>query len=127
MSCAAVLATLDEFESTDVLKNVRELTPVFLSGLNRLKQTGLVSHVRGEGMVFGFECAPVGKLSAGEVAARIVEACYLGQNDVGIHLLGALAGKVLRVSPPLTITKAEAQTSLDLLNQIVASLAVRLR
>lgn len=127
LSCAAVLATLDEFESTDVLKNVRELTPVFLSGLNRLKQTGLVSHVRGEGMVFGFECAPVGKLSAGEVAARIVEACYLGQNDVGIHLLGALAGKVLRVSPPLTITKAEAQTSLDLLNQIVASLAARLR
>ena len=127
LSCAAVLATLDEFESTDVLKNVRELTPVFLSGLNRLKQTGLVSHVRGEGMVFGFECAPVGKFAAGEVAARIVEACYLGQNDVGIHLLGALAGKVLRVSPPLTITKAEAQTSLDLLNQIVASLAARLR
>lgn len=126
LSCAAVLATLDEFESTSVLNNVRELTPVFLSGLNRLKQTGLVNHVRGEGMVFGFECAAAGKLTAGEVAARIVEACYLGRNDVGIHLLGALAGKVLRVSPPLTITKAEAQASLDLLNEIVASLASRL-
>lgn len=127
LSCAAVLATLDEFESTDVLKHARELTPLFVSGLNRLKQTGLVHHVRGEGMVFGFECAPFGKLAAGEVAARIVEACYLGRNDVGIHLLGALAGKVLRVSPPLTITKAEAQESLNLLNEIVASLAEELR
>ncbi len=127
LSCAAVLATLDEFESTDVLKHVRELTPLFLEGLNRLKQTGLVNHVRGEGMVFGFECAPAGSLSASEVAAKIVEACYLGKEGVGIHLLGALAGKVLRVSPPLTIPTDEAQASLALLNDIVASVASKLR
>lgn len=127
LSCAAVLATLDEFESTDVLKNARALTPIFLEGLARLKQTGLVSHVRGEGVVFGFECAPAGTLSAGEVAAKIVEACYLGKDGVGIHLLGALAGKVLRVSPPLTITPDEAKASLDLLNEIVASVAGTIR
>eukprot|EP00456_Euglypha_rotunda_P089644 TRINITY_DN929_c0_g1_i2.p1 TRINITY_DN929_c0_g1~~TRINITY_DN929_c0_g1_i2.p1 ORF type:complete len:464 (-),score=115.00 TRINITY_DN929_c0_g1_i2:1263-2654(-) len=127
LSCAAVLATLDEFESTDVLKHVRELTPLFLEGLNRLKKTGLVNHVRGEGLVFGFECAPVGSLSAGEVAAKIVEDCYLGTDGVGIHLLGALAGKVLRVSPPLTITTEEAKASLELLNSVVASVASRLR
>jgi 4-aminobutyrate aminotransferase-like enzyme len=127
LSCAAVLATLDEFESTDVLKNARALTPIFLQGLARLKQTGLVSHVRGEGVVFGFECAPAGTLSAGEVAAKIVEACYLGKDGVGIHLLGALAGKVLRVSPPLTITPDEAKASLDLLNEIVATVAGKIR
>lgn len=126
LSCAAVLATLDEFESTDVLKHVRQLTPLFLKRLDDLKLTGLVNHVRGEGLVFGFECAAVGSLTPGEVAAKIVEACYLGQNGVGIHLLGALAGKVLRVSPPLTITLEEANTSLDLLNDIVSKLADKL-
>ncbi|MEI8018715.1 MAG: aspartate aminotransferase family protein [Schlesneria sp.] len=126
LSCAAVLATLDEFESTDILKHTRNLTPVFLKGLERLKSTGLVNHVRGEGLVFGFECAAVGKLTASEVAAKIVEACYLGRDNVGIHLLGALAGKVLRVSPPLTITMDEARHSLDLLNELVASLAKKL-
>ena len=80
LSCAAVLSTLDEFESTDVLKHVRALTPVFLKGLESLKQTGLVSLVRGEGLVFGFECSSFGPLSAGEVAAKIVEGCYLGKN-----------------------------------------------
>lgn len=127
LSCAAVLATLDEFESTDVLDHVRELTPLFVAGLHRLKQTGLVNHVRGEGLVFGFECAPVGTIAAGDVAAKIVEACYLGRDGVGIHLLGALAGKVLRVSPPLTITTAEAKASLNLLHDIVASVAEKIR
>ncbi len=127
LSCAAVLATLDEFESIDILGHVRKLTPVFLDHLNRLKSTGLVKHVRGEGMVFGFECAPAGSLSAGEVAAMIVEACYLGRDNIGIHLLGALAGKVIRVSPPLTMTVEEANHSLALLNDIVATLSSRLR
>ena len=122
LSCAAVLATLDEFESTDILSHTRRLTPLFLKGLERLKSTGLVNHVRGEGLVFGFECTAVGQLTAGEVAAKIVEACYIGKNNVGVHLLGALAGKVLRVSPPLTITEDEARLSLELLYEIVASL-----
>ena len=126
LSCAAVLATLDEFESTDVLKHVRQLTPLFLKRLEELKLTGLVSHVRGEGLVFGFECNAVGSLTPGEVAAKIVEACYLGRDGVGIHLLGALAGKVLRVSPPLTITMDQANASLDLLNDIVGALADKL-
>jgi len=120
------VATLDEFESTDVLKNVRQMTPLFLKRLADLKKTGLVKHVRGEGLVFGFECAAAGSVTAGEVASKIVEACYIGRDGVGIHLLGALAGKVLRVSPPLTITIEEANASLDLLNEIVVSLGEKL-
>ena len=127
LSCAAVLATLDEFESTDVLNHTRKLTPIFLKELERLKSTGLINHVRGEGLVFGIECAAAGKHTPAEVAAKIVEACYLGRDNVGIHLLGALAGKVLRVSPPLTITMEEAIHSLDMLNQIVSTVAKSLK
>ena len=127
LSCAAVLATLDEFEQTEVLDHTRRLTPLFLKALDRLKSTGLISHVRGEGLVFGIECASFGKHAPNEVAAKIVEACYLGRDNVGIHLLGALAGKVLRVSPPLTITVDEANHSLELLYNIVATLAKSLQ
>jgi 4-aminobutyrate aminotransferase-like enzyme len=127
IASAAVLATLDEFESTDVLRHAKQLSEIFVTGLERLKKTRVISRVRGEGVVFGIECAPVGDLSAGEVANAIVRACYLGQGDEGIHLLGPLAGKVLRVSPPLTMTTAEAEESLVLLYQIIESLAQRLR
>ncbi len=127
LSSAAVLATLDEFDAQNLMPHVAELTPLYFAGLDRLKETGLVSKVRGEGLVFGIEAAPVGDLPANEVAAKIVEACYLGENGVGIHLLGALAGKVLRVSPPLTISVEQTRESLDLMFRIVQKLAQTLQ
>ncbi|MCA8991711.1 MAG: aspartate aminotransferase family protein [Planctomycetaceae bacterium] len=127
LGCAAVLATLDEFESTDIIAHTQSLTPIFLSGLDALKETGLVTRVRGEGMVFGIECAEAGSLHAGEVANRIVQAAYLGDGSGdGIHLLGALAGKVIRISPPMTITHEQAKTSLQLLQNVVSKLASEL-
>ena len=73
-------------------------------------------------MVFGIECGDVDGLAAGDVAHLVVETCYLGQPDGdGIHLLGALAGTVLRVSPPMTITDEETAESLDLLYQLVTA------
>lgn len=127
LACAAVLATLDEFESRDVLGHAASLTPAIFDGLDRLKQTGLVAKVRGEGFVFGIECAPCGGRSDKQVAEEIVRACYLGNGSEGLHLLGALAGNVIRVSPPLTITADELRDSLDLLFDLVSALADRLR
>ena len=123
----AVLATLDEFETTDVLQNAERLSPMFFEGLQRLKETGVICKVRGEGMVFGIECAAVGSLTAEEVANAVVEACYVGQEDGdGIHLLGPLAGTVIRISPPMTMTADEAHDSLELLYNMVQALSRRL-
>jgi len=126
ISCAAVLATMDEFEQTDVLEHARALTPLFLERLSELKETGAIAKVRGEGMVFGIECAPLGGLSAADMANEIVKTCYLGdESGEGIHLLGALAGKVLRVAPPLTITREQAAASLELLKTLVGKAAMQ--
>lgn len=127
LSSAAVLATLDEFESTDVLAKTEALTPVFAAGLSKLKALPLVTKVRGEGLVFGIECEGVGDLTANQVANKIVETCYLGEtHGDGIHLLGPLAGKVIRISPPMTISETQAKTSLDLLYSLIEKLAERL-
>jgi 4-aminobutyrate aminotransferase-like enzyme len=127
LACAAVLATLDEFESTNVLENTRMLSEMFFEGLSKLKETGVICKVRGEGMVFGIECAPVGDLRAEDVANAVVEACYLGkEGGDGIHLLGPLANTVLRVSPPMTMTREDATASLKLLHEIVSEPPVRL-
>jgi 4-aminobutyrate aminotransferase-like enzyme len=127
VASAAVLATLDEFETTEVLEHTRRLSLTFFKGLTRLKETPVIVKVRGEGMVFGIECGPIGRLSPGDVANEVVKCCYLGKpGGDGIHLLGPLAGCVLRVSPPLTMTGEEAETSLQLLFELVADLAKRL-
>ncbi|MES2792667.1 MAG: aspartate aminotransferase family protein [Planctomycetota bacterium] len=126
LSCASVLATLDEFEATDVLAHTRSLTPLFFEGLNRLKETGLVVKVRGEGLVFGIQCAPAGKFTDKEIASKIVETCYHGRGDIGIHLLGALSGNVIRISPPMVITEQQAKESLQFFIELVQSLAKQL-
>jgi 4-aminobutyrate aminotransferase-like enzyme len=127
LSCAAVLATLDEFENTDVMENTQKLSKMFFGGLAALKQSPIVAKVRGEGLVFGVECAAAGSHSARDVANAVVEACYLGKpGGDGIHLMGPLANCVLRVSPPMTMTEAEARASLALLQEVVEGVAKKL-
>ena len=127
IACASVIATLDEFERLDVINHAAEIGKKILAGLVRLKESGLIAQVRGEGMVFGIECAPAGNLPADEVANAIVKACYLGEpGGDGIHLLGPLAGKVIRISLQLTMTHEETDASLELLTRIVSSQAEKL-
>lgn len=127
LSSAAVLATLDEFELTNALEQGQRLAAVLEAGLVRLKSTGVVTHVRGEGCVWGIECAALGNSTADQVAVECVRACYLG-DDRGhaIHLLGPLAGKVIRVSPPLVMPLEEAREYLDAMCSIFEDVKRRL-
>lgn len=126
LCCAAVLATLDEFEGHDVLGAAHESSFLIEKALIQLKQLPFVAHVRGEkgGMVWGVECQDHAGHSAAEWANGIVLACYRGEhNGDGIHLLGPLAKKVVRISPPLTITLTEAKAAMDLMTRLLRPLA----
>jgi 4-aminobutyrate aminotransferase-like enzyme len=126
LASAAVLATLDEYETTDVLERAQQLSRVIERGLLKLCELPAVAHIRGEGVVWGVECAAVGDLPADEVAKACVEACYLG-DDQGraIHLLGPLAGKVIRVSPPLVMRLQEAEEYLGVMYRLFAKVGSR--
>jgi len=127
LASAAVLATLDEFETTDVLQQAQRLAVVLEHGLERLKQTGVVANVRGEGCVWGVECCQVGRHTARDVANACVRACYLGDRQGrALHLLGPLAGTVLRISPPLVMPADEAQSYLDAMYDLFCDLAAQL-
>ncbi len=127
ISSAAVLATLDDFESSDIIDRTRHLSGIFTDGLRQLKQTGVISKVRGEGMVFGIECGQVGSTEPGHVANAVIERCYRGNDDNdGIHLLGPLAGCVIRIAPPMCMTDDEATHSLQLLHSFVQDVATDL-
>ena len=126
LGCAAVLATLDEFETTDVLGHAKKLSGVIEVGLSRLAELDVVTQVRGEGLVWGIECAALGEHAADQIASACVEACYLGDSSGrAIHLLGPLAGKVIRVSPPLVMPLDEASEYLDAMFQIFSAVQHR--
>ncbi|QVL33388.1 aminotransferase class III-fold pyridoxal phosphate-dependent enzyme [Telmatocola sphagniphila] len=121
LNCASVLATLDEFEERDVLGPMQEVSKFIEAGLIELKKFPFVEHVRGEqgGMVWGLEFRPHANLSGGEWANRFVLEGYLGDGGTtpGVHLLGPLAKKVVRISPPLVITQEEASNAMAILHR----------
>ncbi len=126
LASAAVLATLDEYETTEVMGQAKKLSAVIEKGLLKLNELPIVAHIRGEGVVWGIECAPIRNTPADAVAKACVEACYRGDAEGrAIHLLGPLAGKVIRVSPPLVMPVSEAEEYLGVMYNIFAGVAKR--
>jgi 4-aminobutyrate aminotransferase/(S)-3-amino-2-methylpropionate transaminase len=134
LCCAAVLATLEEFARGDVLGHSRRISALIEAGLVRLKELPFIAHVRGEegGMVWGVETADHAGRTAAEWANALVLACYQGdctgetdKHGTGIHLLGPLSRKVVRIAPPLVLTEIEARESMELMARSLAKLAKR--
>lgn len=128
LACAAVVATLDEFADGKVMAHAAQLAKILEEGLTRLQHDlPIVEHVRGEGVVWGIEFAGANGHSASDVANACVEACYLGDAEGhAIHLLGPLAGKVVRVAPPLVMPLDDARQYMDAMCRILASVSRRL-
>ena len=102
-ACAAVLSALDAFETEPVLENCRRMSERMKAGLCALRdEFDAARAVRGEGLVWGLE------MRSPDDAEKAVLECY----REGLHLLGPLAGKTLRVSPPLVISEAELDEGL---------------
>jgi 4-aminobutyrate aminotransferase-like enzyme len=127
LGCAAVLATLDEFAASEILHQSRRVSAIVEKGLIGLKKVPFVANVRGEqgGMVWGVQTCDHGGHSAAEWANAFVLSCYKGVDGRGdgVHLLGPLAKKVVRIAPPLVLTEPEARDALDLMQRALAALA----
>lgn len=121
LCCAAVLATIELYESNDIVGHTREVSGIIEAGLTRLREIPFVRHIRGEGMVWGVEMADADGRTGDRIACDLVRRCYEGEpGGDGIHLLGPLAGRVLRISPPLVISKSEAAAAIDLMYRLFA-------
>ena len=127
LCCAAVQATIDEFEARDVLGAMKPVSAAIEAGLVGLKEFPFVANVRGErgGMVWGVEMADHANRTAQEWANALVLASYHGDGGAGdgVHLLGPLSKKVIRIAPPLTITRDEAAGALALIHRAAQRLA----
>lgn len=108
-ACAAVCATLDVFAAEDIVAHAEKAGRKLEKRLRQLEERfDFITAVRGEGMVFGIEFRDA------EIANRAVLEAYRGNGKRGVHFLGPLAKKVVRVSPPLTITAEEIDDAVEL-------------
>ena len=121
-ACAAVCAALDVFAEERIVEQVREKTPYLRGCLESLAEAfPFIQAIRGEGFVYGVETA-----SKAVAEACVLEA-YRGAGAEGVHFLGPLAGKVLRVSPPLTMTRGEMAGAFGILHEAWRRVAAELQ
>lgn len=105
--CAAVLAVLQQFEELELCKHVQELTPYLEEKLDAVaKNHSDIAERRGKGFMQGLEFThPVGDI----VTAAQAE---------GLIVISA-AGNVLRMLPPLVITKEHIDEMIEKLEKVL--------
>ena len=122
VASAAVIAILEIMERENLSENARTMGPVIMG---RLRQTQekcrYLGDVRGRGLVMGLEFVKNKKTKepAPELIPQIIDRC--AQNGLLVGAVG-IFGNVIRVAPPLVITKAEAHESCDIMEKVLLSL-----
>ena len=110
LACAAALAVLDVFEQEQLVENAHEVGEYLIDQLKALqKDFPVITEVRGRGMMIGVELAVPYK----EIRQRLLfeQHCFTG--CAGTH--------ILRLLPPLCLTKAEADDFISRLKQVLLS------
>lgn len=110
LACAAVYATLTTIKSEGLVDKVAEKGAYFKNELRKLqdKYPDKVTDVRGCGLILGMEVAGEGK--------PIVESCLA--NNV---IVNCTAGNVIRIVPPLIISKEEIDIVVAALDKALAA------
>lgn len=106
LACAAATAVLDVMESENLVENARIVGEYLIEKLNELKQTEPhIVDVRGRGLMIGIELAIPHK----NVRRRLIfnEHCFTGCSGTNI----------LRLLPPLCMTKAMADEFIEKLKK----------
>jgi putrescine aminotransferase len=105
LACAAGLAAIDVILSERLPQRAAEMGDYFLDGLRKLQQkhSDIFVEVRGRGLMLGVEVtdADIAKIIIGALVHEGVIVAYTLNNP-----------KVLRIEPPLIITRAEIDTVL---------------
>ncbi len=113
LGSAAAQAVLSFIEDENILQKVNDDAIFMQNELEALKHKyPIISHVRGMGLLWGLELGdPITKAPAMEEAEKIMYNCLtLGMS------FKVSQGHVLQLSPPLTISRAQLQKALDILD-----------
>lgn len=108
LACTAALAVLDVIEEEHLVENAASVGSYLLAQLKTLAaETPSIVDVRGEGLMIGIEFSD----SIKTLRTRLVKEQHV--------FTGAASTNILRLLPPLCLTKAEADDFLSRLKQVL--------
>jgi 4-aminobutyrate aminotransferase len=125
LATAGALANLEYLLENDLQKNAHEVGS-YLKG-RLLKMAGkseIVGEVRGRGLMLGIELARPSGEPDPVAALRLLEACREKGVLVG---KGGFKANVIRISPPLIVTREAAKRAADAIEEALAEIGMRER
>ncbi len=123
VSATAALATIEVLEKCDAPRRVEALGAHFLGGLKKLEEKhDWIGDVRGIGLMQAIELVKdrESRDPSPEAAVRLFEETKKRRLLIG---KGGLFGNVIRITPPLTVTKEEIDEALGKLDESFAAMA----
>jgi adenosylmethionine-8-amino-7-oxononanoate aminotransferase len=126
LACAAALANLDIFEQEHVLDRLQPHIEQLRQGLERINRLPLVADIRQYGMVVGIELA----------RHKDRQQPFPAEKKIGVQMITEARqhGVMLRplsdvivLMPPLSISKQELTTLLDVVERAITTVAGRLK
>jgi 4-aminobutyrate aminotransferase len=123
VACVAAKATIDLIEDERLMDNAETVGAQFRAGLEALKEKhAAIGDVRGMGLMQGVELVKDRKTKepATELTNQVLERTRANGLIVG---KGGLFGNVVRMSPPLNISKADIDEALRILDKSLAEAA----
>jgi 4-aminobutyrate aminotransferase len=117
VSCAAALANIEVLQEEGLIARSAELGAWALEQLRQLQQVhSVIGDVRGQGLMLGIELVKdrVSKEPASAEAARVRALCREAGVLIGV---GGQFGNVLRLQPPLVITRSQLERAIQTLAQ----------
>jgi 4-aminobutyrate aminotransferase-like enzyme len=117
ISSATALATLETIEEEKLMANAKEVGNYLMEGLKDLQLSfPCIGEVRGRGLMMGVELVAENKEPIPRETSKIVEFC----KDEGVIIgKGGLYGNVLRIKPPMIISKEDADLLLQTLRKAI--------
>jgi acetylornithine aminotransferase len=116
LACAAALAVLDVFEEEGLVENAHEVGEYLMEGIRSLRCDGIATYgthitdVRGRGLMIGIDL---------DVPHKDVRQPLIFQE----HCFTGCAGQnILRLLPPLCLTKTEVDEFIEKLKKVLATL-----
>jgi len=111
LGCACLLAVFEAIEKQQLLERVNTLSPYLFKRLSALKpRVPIIRDVRGRGFMIGIELTVDGR--------PIVDAC----RAKGL-LINCTQERVLRLLPAMTITRAQLERALSILDEALVTMS----
>ena len=121
-ACAAALAAIDVLIEEKLIENAQRMGKIFMDGLTELAEKyPIIGDVRGKGLMIGIEMVkdreskePAVEETQEIVSQAMERGVLFGKSGVGLR-----GGNVVKIKPPLCITKEQAGQALNVLEDVL--------